>query len=117
VKKILLIAELLDNYSLLLTAKQREFMRLYYDEDLSLGEIASEYKISRQAVYDILRRAEGLLLEWEEKVGLGAYQRRLWKYLTEALKLLELAENKMEDEEIKELLREVGQILMKMQKG
>lgn len=61
---------LYDFYGKLLTPKQREVMRLYYEEDLSLGEIAEELKISRQAVHDILRRSEQALEKYEKKLGL-----------------------------------------------
>ncbi len=61
---------LYDFYGKLLTPKQQEVMRLYYEEDLSLGEIAEELKITRQAVYDILKRSEQALEKYERKLGL-----------------------------------------------
>ncbi|MGB9791669.1 MAG: YlxM family DNA-binding protein [Thermacetogeniaceae bacterium] len=64
------IVLLYDIYGNLLTPKQRDVIRLYYEEDLSLGEIAEELKISRQAVYDILKRSEQALERYEEKLGL-----------------------------------------------
>ena len=64
------IAFLLDFYGEMLTEKQRELTELYYDQDLSLGEIADEYHISRQGVRDNIKRAEASLLEFEEKLGL-----------------------------------------------
>ena len=45
-------------------------MELYYLDDLSLGEIAEEYGVSRQAVYDNIRRTEAMLEEYEDKVKL-----------------------------------------------
>lgn len=54
-KKILEINELLDIYGDLLTVKQRQVMNLYYEEDLSLGEISEELNVSRQAVYDTVK--------------------------------------------------------------
>ena len=45
-------------------------MQLYYLDDLSLGEIAEEYAISRQAVYDNIRRTEAMLEDYEEKLNL-----------------------------------------------
>ncbi len=63
---------LYDFYGSLLTSKQQEVMRLYYEHDLSLGEIAAELKISRQAVHDILKRAERSLEAYEAKLGLLA---------------------------------------------
>ncbi|HIR50202.1 MAG TPA: YlxM family DNA-binding protein [Candidatus Avoscillospira avicola] len=67
---------LLDYYGELLTEKQRTCFDLYYNQDLSLGEIAQEAGISRQAVHDILARAEGAMESMEEKIGCVARARR-----------------------------------------
>ncbi|MFC4712475.1 putative DNA-binding protein [Planococcus dechangensis] len=68
---------LFDFYQELLTPKQRSYMSLYYLDDHSLGEIAEEYKITRQAVYDNIRRTEAMLEEYEEKLELfEKFQRR-----------------------------------------
>ncbi|REB09730.1 putative DNA-binding protein [Sporosarcina sp. BI001-red] len=61
---------LFDFYQSLLTDKQRIYMELYYLDDLSLGEIAEEYGVSRQAVYDNVRRTEAMLEDYEAKLGL-----------------------------------------------
>ena len=61
---------LFDFYGDLLTEKQREYYDLHYNEDLSLGEIAEQSGISRQGVWDIIRRADKILMETEEKTGL-----------------------------------------------
>ena len=63
---------LLDFYGDLLTDKQRECFSLYYNEDLSLSEIAEQRGISRQGVWDNIRHAEAALREIEEKTGLIA---------------------------------------------
>lgn len=67
--KDLQVALLLDYYGALLTDKQRDFISLYYDEDLSLSEIAENEGITRQGVRDSIKRAETLLFEMEEKLG------------------------------------------------
>ena len=67
---------LLDYYGELLTEKQRTCFDLYYNQDLSLGEIAQEAGISRQGVHDFLARAEQALEEMEEKLGCVARARR-----------------------------------------
>lgn len=61
---------LFDFYQALLTDKQRSYMELYYLDDNSLGEIADSYGISRQAVYDNIRRTEAMLEEYEDKLRL-----------------------------------------------
>ncbi|MBU5594587.1 putative DNA-binding protein [Amphibacillus sp. MSJ-3] len=61
---------LFDFYQALLTPKQRDYMELYYLEDHSLGEISEAYKVSRQAVYDNIRRTESMLKNYEEKLKL-----------------------------------------------
>src|SRR5690606_17932986 len=69
-EKLVRLALLYDFYGPLLTEKQRQFIELYYQQDWSLGEIAAHFGVSRQAVYDLLRRAEGALEEYEEKLRL-----------------------------------------------
>lgn len=59
---------LLDCYGDLLTEHQRNIMELYYCEDLSLAEISNPLGITRQAVRDIIKRTEGILLNYEEKL-------------------------------------------------
>lgn len=61
---------LLDFYGDMLTAKQREFLDYYYNEDLSLSEIAENVGITRQGVRDAIKRAEGQLFEMEGRLGL-----------------------------------------------
>ena len=61
---------LFDLYGDLLTKKQREYFHLHYNEDLSLSEIAEAEGISRQGVWDNIRRAEEALRRTEEKIGL-----------------------------------------------
>ncbi len=61
---------LFDFYGALLTDKQKEYMQLYYADDFSLGEIAEEFDVSRQAIYDNIKRTEKILLEYEEKLHL-----------------------------------------------
>jgi predicted DNA-binding protein YlxM (UPF0122 family) len=72
---------LFDFYGQLLTDRQKDFMELYYCHNLSLGEIAGEFNVTRQAVYDTLKRAEQVLSQFEAKLGLVA------KYITERNKL------------------------------
>ena len=82
---------LLDYYGELLTEKQRTCFDLYYNQDLSLGEIAEEAGISRQGVHDSLARAEASLLAMEEKTGCMARARAVQeasRIITEAAQKL-----------------------------
>ena len=63
-------ALLLDFYGELLTDKQKEYCDLHWNEDYSLAEIAELGGLSRQGVWDILRRAEATLRDMEEKTGI-----------------------------------------------
>src|SRR5690554_5459977 len=64
------MALLADFYRPLLTAKQRRVWELYYEQDLSLVEIAELENNTRQAVYDLLKRTEKILQGYEDKLGL-----------------------------------------------
>ena len=61
---------LLDFYGDVLTERQKEFFDLYYNEDLSLAEIAENAGISRQGVRDVIVRAEAIMTDLEDKTGL-----------------------------------------------
>ncbi len=69
--KNLQISLLLDFYGEMLTEKQRDVVELYYNEDLSLAEIAQHSGITRQGVRDAIKRAEAQLLSYEERLGLA----------------------------------------------
>ena len=64
------MALLFDFYGDMLTDRQKEFFDLYYNEDLSLAEIAENYDITRQGVRDVIVRAEGIMQELEDKTGI-----------------------------------------------
>lgn len=64
------ISLLLDVYSELLTEKQRTFLRHYFEEDLSFGEIAKEYGVSRQAIFDSVKHGEESLETFERVLKL-----------------------------------------------
>ena len=63
------LALLFDTYGGMLTEKQREYIEMRYNQDLSLGEIAEMTGVSRQAVFDNLARTEALLRRMEENIG------------------------------------------------
>ncbi|WP_323702598.1 putative DNA-binding protein [Mammaliicoccus sp. Dog046] len=61
---------LFDFYQGLLTEKQRNYLELYYLQDYALSEIAETFHVSRQAVYDNIKRTDELLEEYESKLQL-----------------------------------------------
>ena len=60
---------LLDHYGPVLTDRQREILTDYYDEDLSLSEIAENFGITRQGVRDAIKHGEAALRQMEERLG------------------------------------------------
>ncbi|HEX5564933.1 MAG TPA: putative DNA-binding protein [Sporosarcina sp.] len=88
---------LYDFYQTLLTEKQRVYMQLYYLDDLSLGEIAEEYGVSRQAVYDNVRRTEAMLEDYEDKLKLFSKFRQRMEII-EKLERLILGNDKVSEE-------------------
>ena len=64
------MAMLFDFYGDVLTPRQKEFYDLYYNEDLSLAEIAENNGITRQGVRDVIVRAEAIMTDLEDKTGL-----------------------------------------------
>ncbi len=69
-EKFVVITYLFDFYQELLTDKQRELLREYYFEDFSLGELSEQHQISRQSVFDTIKKAEQKLLDYESKLSL-----------------------------------------------
>ncbi|NKO49782.1 putative DNA-binding protein [Staphylococcus aureus] len=68
--KTLRMNYLFDFYQSLLTNKQRNYLELFYLEDYSLSEIANTFNVSRQAVYDNIRRTGDLVEDYEKKLEL-----------------------------------------------
>lgn len=83
------ISLLLDFYGQMVTKRQYEILDLHYNSDYSLGEIAQELNISRQGVFDNIKRGKTALFEMEQKLGLiGRFIKQKEKAL-EILKFLE----------------------------
>ena len=110
---------LYDFYGDVLTERQKEFYDLYYNEDLSLGEIAENYGITRQGVRDVIVRAEAVLTELEDKTGLikrfHAVRARLQEIQADAEELSALAvrQDNPQIEEISLRIRDAVDALMK----
>jgi len=105
---------LFDFYGDLLTDRQKEFYDLYYNEDLSLSEIAENYGISRQGVRDVIVRAEAYLEELEEKTGLIARFHAMQDQLKELSGLIEKAQGLNTSEELDSLMREMKALTNKL---
>ena len=84
---------LLDCYGDLLTEHQKNIMELYYCEDLSLAEISNPLGITRQAVRDIIKRTENILLNYEEKLGFAERLGKMNKCFTKILETVRQIEN------------------------
>lgn len=80
---------LYDFYQDLLTEKQKQFAELYFQDDYSLGEIAEEFGITRQAIYEHIKRAETLLEEYESKLQLLSKHEQRIKLIDDLEHLLE----------------------------
>jgi len=98
---------LFDFYQVLLTPKQQNYMALYYLDDYSLGEIAEEFNVSRQAVYDNIKRTEASLEDYEEKL-------RLFQKFQERNELLNALEAYLKSTLDSDKEKEVFEILSKL---
>ncbi|HHY91274.1 MAG TPA: putative DNA-binding protein [Clostridiales bacterium] len=120
--RIVQMSLLFDFYGQLLTEKQQKVLQLYYGNDWSLGEISEQEGVSRQAVYDHVKRAEKILFEYEMKLGLVQKFISTQNQIREILKILEKLERKFlesypkdesileEFENIKKITRELLEI-------
>ncbi|MEA4954590.1 MAG: sigma factor-like helix-turn-helix DNA-binding protein [Pseudoflavonifractor sp.] len=112
------MALLYDFYGDVLTDRQKEFYDLYYNEDLSLSEIAENYGISRQGVRDVIVRAEATLTELEDKTGIirrfHLMQDQLKEILTDVEAIAKRNDEHGQDEEIEALTTRVKAVLDKL---
>lgn len=88
IENIVQKGELLDRYGALLTDRQRECLDLYYNENLTLAEIAEHFHISRQAVHDAMRHGEEQLMAYESALHLVSMKPRKDKAARELMKLI-----------------------------
>ena len=109
-EKNLRLASLLDFYGEVLSERKQEVLSLYYNEDLSLAEIAEEIGISRQGVRDLIKKAEDELSFLEEKLGL---QKKFNEALSQSDRLFDMMIKEQVSEEMTAELRELVQILKK----
>ena len=105
---------LLDYYAPALTEKQREILAMYYNEDLSLAEIAENFGITRQGVRDAIKRAEQQLTDMEACLGLarrfGEMREGLSKICDETLKIAEFNRQYVLSDEIEESVSRIMEL-------
>ena len=116
--KDLRVSELLDYYGDMLTDKQYDAVDYYYNDDLSLGEIAENLGISRQGVRDSIKRAEAAMLELEEKLRLMERMQKIQRSLSVLRKNIDIIDEKnikiyrsdVINESIKVILKELEKL-------
>lgn len=101
------ISILCELYGKLLTKKQLEFMNDYYNNDLSLSEIAENNDITRQAVRDILKKGEKKLFEYEEKLEFMKRMLNQEKKIEKVLSELTKIQKDYSDKEIASVLESI----------
>ncbi len=102
-EKDLEIGLLLDFYGELLSASRRQAAELYYNEDLSLSEIAEDAGITRQGVRDSIAKAKAQLTEYEDKLGLAAKFRFIENTLEDIIPRLEALRSVTDEKSRREL--------------
>ena len=97
---------LLSFYGAMLTERQRDALRLYYEDDLSLSEIAALCGVTRQGAHDLIRRGESQLLSLEQRLGLRARWVRICQGLDTVKEAIEAGKSGHAIEIINTLLHE-----------
>lgn len=98
--KNLSVSVLLDFYGELLTPKQSEALDFYYNQDLSLAEIAEEMQVSRQGVRAFIKQGEGHLANYEEKLHLAGRFSEVSKIAEQMQKIVDSMEQNQKTEEL-----------------
>lgn len=97
---------LLSFYGKMLTERQREWLRLYYEDDLSLSEIAETSGVTRQAAHDAIRRGERQLEALEARLGLASRWVRICAGLETCRTALRAGDTAGAERIVEELLRQ-----------
>lgn len=106
-EKIVKVAQLYDMYGSLLNEKQRDVINCYYNEDLSLQEIADNDGRSKQAISDMINRSVDKLFEFENELSLLKSKTELKASLFEIRELIESSNNKEAIQKLTELIENV----------
>ncbi|MGE5544410.1 MAG: YlxM family DNA-binding protein [Bacillota bacterium] len=101
---------LYDFYGALLTERQRQAIELHYEADLGLSEVAQQMGITRQGVYDLLRRAESVLEEYESRLLLAARFQEDREKIKKAYQILKQAGNDNQSW-VQEAIRVLAEVL------
>ena len=112
-EKNLGIGYLLDFYGEILPERRRDIMELYYNDDLSLSEIAEQMGITSQAVRETVKKTEADLLFYEEKLGLLRRFTEVQTHAARAIALCEEAGEPVSDELRREIHRLAELVSMK----
>ena len=101
------ISLLLDFYGELLTEKQRNIMDMYFNNDLSLSEIAEINDTSRQAIHDTIKRSDNALLVYEEKLKLLNKNHKLKENLKNIISKLDDLQINIKDEKMNKIICDI----------
>ena len=111
IDKMVEIGLLFEQYKELLTDKQREIVSLYYEEDYSLGEISENLNVSRQGIYDTLKRSEKILKEYENKLHLVFKHQEQEKFVKIiADKVVDIKQNLLQNRDCANLIPKLDNI-------
>ena len=102
------LACLHDFYGEVLSERKQSVLSLYYNEDLSLAEIAEEIGISRQGVRELIKKAEEELIFFEEKLGL---EKKFNEALSQSQKIFSLMESESTSAALKSEMQTLVQLL------
>lgn len=112
------MAMLFDFYGDILTEKQKDAFDLYYNEDLSLSEISEHLGITRQGVRDSVMKAENILRDTEEKLGLMTRYGRITDDMQKinyiVKKMTELNREKYRNVELQNLILHISEVTNKL---
>jgi len=111
VEKAFIYSILYDYYGALLKDNQANIIDLYYNQDYSLSEIAEDTNITRQGVYDALKRAEKSLIEFEEKIKLYEKYENYSKAAENIVKLASSIDDEKYSEAVTKIKLEASKII------
>ena len=109
VAKDLSISILIDFYGELLTQKRYDVLDMYYNQDLSLSEIAEECGISRQGARDAIKHGEAQLYGLEEKLGLAKRFLDISSYIEEMQSMIDSMQTGSEKDKLKEFCKKISE--------